>query len=388
MQIRVEKNPPPLSKTYSCVRFDATGSLDDLIALAQQLTWLTACFRISSTKILSYSETTMALSTSNIFTIRTGPLTPCSNKPGACWHSMFNGCVIAGGFPIPKRGDHHGVELSFTFMAPLGRIWYPKEYLDGVVLKGFSTILVPTSISQDGVQWHFIGHDDKRKEISMAEVKKHCGVVVEHVPMEELAKKRTFVGYCPEVHIHLGTRDSGFEQIEAPPRTLADDAGRELLFSREVNPILSIPGMGILGGSMGAKLQLPNSKLSELKQDDAFLEDQIFNAKRSAAILYDVGTKTGWLVPELSVILHLTHFWASQRPDHSELVNILPFSQPSPDGAVASYEAILKSKDDPLQSNEKRDTVIYVGDRIRWTYLALQSRKELLIKRQRNYEAA
>jgi hypothetical protein len=375
MQIKV-------SKTFSCVRFDAIGSLGDLISLAQQLTWLAACFRISSTETLAYSEVTMVLSNSNVFAIRTCPLTPCLNKRGACWHSMFSRSVIAGGFPIPERGDRHGVELPFTLMAPLGRIWYPKEYLDGVVLKGFSTILVPMSINQDGVQWHFIGHNDSRKEISMAAVEKHCEVVVEHIPIQELAKKRTFVGYCPEVHIHLGTRDSGFERVQAPPRTLAQDVGTELLFSREVNPVLSIPGMGILGGSIGTKVQLPNSKLSELKQDDAFLEDQIFNARRSASILYDVGTKTGWLVPELSVILHLVHFWASQRPEHDELVDTLPFSELSSDGAEASYRAILDSKDDPLQRNQKRNTVIYVGDRIRWIYLALQSRKEILIKRQ------
>jgi len=382
MQIKVKKASHQSSKSLSCVRFDATRSLGDIITLAQQLTWLTACFRLSSTETLSYSETTMELLNPNIFAIRTDPLTPCLTTGVTCWHSMFNRCVIAGGFPVPERGDRRGVELSFALMAPLGRIWYPKEYLDGVVLKGFSTILVPTSINQHGVQWHFIGHEDRRKEISMAAVQEHCEIVVEHVPIQELAQKRAFIGYCPEVQVHLGTRDSGFERIEAPPRPLAQDAGTELLFSREVTPVLSVPGMGILGGYMGTKVQLPNSKLSELKQDDAFLDDQIFNARRSASILYDVGMKTGWLVPELSVILHLVHFWTSQRPDQRKLVDMLPFAEPSPDGAEASYQAILASKDDPLQSSQNRSTVIYVGDRVRWMYLALQSRKEMLIKRQ------
>lgn len=382
MQIKVRKASPQSSKSLSCVHFDVTGSLGDIITLAQQLAWLAACFRHSSTEALSYSEATMALLIPNIFAIRTDPLTPCLITGVSCWHSMFNRCVIAGGFPVPERGDRRGVELSFALMAPLGRIWYPKEYLDGVVLKGFSTILVPTSINQHGVQWHFIGHEDRGKEISMAAVQEHCEVVVEHVPIQELAQSRAFVGYCPKVQVHLGTRDSGFERIKAPPRPLAQDAGTELLYSREVTPVLSVPGMGILGGNMGMKVQLPNSKLSELKQDDAFLDDQIFNARRSASILYDVGTKTGWLVPELSVILHLVHFRASQRLDQRELVDKLPFAEPSPDGAEASYQAILASKDVPLRSIPNRSTVIYVGDHVRWMYLALQSRKEMLIKRQ------
>ena len=58
---------------------------------------------------------------------------------------MFQSFVIAIGFPIPNREHQKGIELPLELMLTLGRVRYPVDCLESVVLKGHSTALIPMS---------------------------------------------------------------------------------------------------------------------------------------------------------------------------------------------------------------------------------------------------
>ncbi|KAF2090558.1 hypothetical protein K490DRAFT_61878 [Saccharata proteae CBS 121410] len=143
------------------------------------------------------------------------PMQSVSSNEASCWHDMFVGSVLALNFPIPARRNERGVEVPFDVMAALALVHYPMDYLDGIVLKGYSTILVPLNgfhgDPKDGsVQWHFVYSGDQSRRIEMDELKKEIqGTLLEGVGLEQLSQRRALVGYWQNATVRLGTKDSG-----------------------------------------------------------------------------------------------------------------------------------------------------------------------------------
>jgi hypothetical protein len=71
------------------------------------------------------------------------PIANPESELESCWHQMFKDFVIATEFPIPNRENQRGIELPLELMLTLSRVRYPVDCLDGVVLKGHSTALIP-----------------------------------------------------------------------------------------------------------------------------------------------------------------------------------------------------------------------------------------------------
>jgi hypothetical protein len=163
-----------------------------LIKLAQLLTWLVATLRRPIYGKLSYSTTTFNKTSEERYRVDMLELEPI--EQGLCWNPMFANGVIAKFFPVPERNDEVGLEIPFKLMVILGRIWYPMEYLDGFVLKGYSTILIPTLKTQHSVQWHFINSGDQEKRINMSAVDTFRSNFVENIDIGTLQAARTFVG--------------------------------------------------------------------------------------------------------------------------------------------------------------------------------------------------
>lgn len=61
--------------------------------------------------------------------------------------------------------------------------------------------------------------------------------------------------------------------------------------------------------------------------------------RRKVAIVIDSDTKQAWLVPFLSLVLHLCHIYIGEFKLPYE-VDLILFAEPSPDGSLAVIEAI------------------------------------------------
>ncbi|KAI9793060.1 MAG: hypothetical protein M1816_000958 [Peltula sp. TS41687] len=329
------------------VTMHVLGSREYLIEVAQQLAWFSAVCRVPNHGKLTYSDVVFETVKSREFRLYTIGLQPIREEEYSCWHPMFVGSVIARGFPIPERRKEIGIELPFEVMISLGQILYPVEYEDGVILKGYSTILVPTNQGPDSVQWHFIRTNDRRKRIPMDSIIQYCPTHFETVDFTFLAGARTFVGYCRKAEIHLGTQGSGYEKIE---RSTARPEGTRMELSREISASLGSSGMGYFGGSITPKIIIAKGLLGTTRSDAAYLEDRLLNSKEQSIILYDVEKKRGWLVPELSVVLHIAHAWATRQHDSQELLNKIPHAEISGDGGEAAYAAIMRNNTLQLRS--------------------------------------
>ena len=84
-----------------------------------------------------------------------------SNGNGLCWHSLFRNPVIVRGFPIVERDPPlPGLEISLHIMAGLIQANRAYAFDESIILKGFSSMMVPTEQSNNMTLWHHFFHMD------------------------------------------------------------------------------------------------------------------------------------------------------------------------------------------------------------------------------------
>ena len=366
----------PFKESLNVLLVKVTGSAENIKGLAQVLTWIAAMFRRPKPGQLSYSIPKFERTGGTGYRITILDL-QCIDEESLCWSAMFPSGIIAKDFPIPERNNETGLEISFDLMVVLCRIWYPVEYLDGLVLKGYSTILVPTQKTEDSVQWHFISNKNQEEKIGLSSIDTYCGFVLETLDLKGLQSSRTFVGWCKKAISHAGTKASGFKEIrdsQAPARS------RRPRLEPEFAPSIGTSGLGFFGGQLGLKIKFPKSVYRPVKDEHALMEDKLLNAKNNPLLVWDEGTRRGWIISEVAAILMIIHVWAYRQTDSESLLQKIPFSECSSEDGLASYQAIREHENVILRSQpsgEAKDLVF--GAMVKKFFVALESRKELII---------
>lgn len=226
------------------------------------------------------------------------------------------------------------------------------EYLNGFVLKGYSTVLVPTLKSQNSVQWHFIASKGQDKRIEMSVIKDCCEPFVEDVDLRTLQTARTFVGWTWDAHIHVGTKTSGYASIRD---SKVPYSPRRPRLAREMTSGIGTSGLGFFGVQLGTKVVIPKGIFGPVKREHILLEYMLLNSRNNPLLLWDAGTKRGWMVSEIAILLMILHVWAARQTDSETLLKRIPFADRSSDDAQASYKAIRTNKNIQLRSQANGD---------------------------------
>jgi hypothetical protein len=125
---------------------------------------------------------------------------------GDCWHKLFGSPVVVEGFPIRRRVEQHskGLEIPLEIMASLTGTRKVNIFDGRIVLKGFSTMLVPAKCNQNAVTWHLLYQKDgehisylQSEQFPLLELK-----------IQQLEKARHFLGWCPAARMYAGRSTS------------------------------------------------------------------------------------------------------------------------------------------------------------------------------------
>lgn len=347
------------------------SSRDILISIAQQLAWLAAISRTPTSEELTCSHVHFKLIDTGNFEITVSGDQPLNKGDESCWHPLFAHTVIAYGFPVPPRSAEMGVEIPFNIMLRLAGTTYVVTHDDGVVLCGFSTLLFPSAYYQSqsetaaqthSVQWHLVTSANDRSRISAGvELAQHDEDWVKIKDEKLLREARTFLGHCKVSCVHLGTENSGFSEVSES--SLVDDKPNPAISVRSGN--IGTSGLGIFGATMDVEVVLPRRLARVVKID--YYNDILWTAKNMPMILYDTDKKQAWLVPMLSIILHMVHAWvATHAPDIQ-----LPYAQPDWNGGQAAWDIIAKFSKLELQRSLEDDTPYLLKDLVKrlWEHL-------------------
>ncbi len=337
------KKPDP--DRIQIIAFDTFGNL---VSLACQLAWLTACLRTPDIHELKISDVSLKLCSDNqggaMISISSAALRdiPSSlryndtstDRCYTCWHPLFKGFALASGFPVPDRDEeYHGLEIHFEAIISLARIWHCLDCLDTTILVGYSTALIPTRSSEDSIQWHFIFTEGE--EIRMEMLHQYCkGTGTVHPDHIRDDKRRHFIGLWEQAEIHLGTTNSGYGKFL---NSETEDFGSRPIITRELAANLGTSAHGLITLTVNPKLLYPTAPRVELAIDNERLADLARNSKKAGCIIYDVDTALAWYVSEISVLYHVLLAWAAlqDEPHCSELLSKIPVIPVASDGGEA-----------------------------------------------------
>ncbi|MCJ1468387.1 hypothetical protein MMC07_007015 [Pseudocyphellaria aurata] len=251
----------------------------------------------------------------------------------SCWKHLFEYCSILEeeGFSEYVGPLGKGLEMSFNLMVSLAASEYPVQVNHSVVLVGYHTVLAPTRLEESYVQFHL--HVDKEQQINPFNLNYGEGIqVTDYTRFKSL---RCFVGWCEAAHITLGT-----QQL---PITVKYSGAREQRKTLHMTGF-SAGGQALSAAPIQAGL-FGQANFSFLSHRLTFSAASVYSkmlcdVSNQVALIADVTARRSWLVPKLSLMLHMAHAWVVKNGlQQSTFSDPIPFADPHCDG-IAVMEAL------------------------------------------------
>lgn len=238
-----------------------------------------------------------------------------------CWLPLFESGVIAKRsrpeIPNLEKGDcFHGLEVSFNLMVQLSAVEIPVLIDGGVILVGYQTALVPTRIAGSSIQWHLETESESR--LNPFKLQSTRSNWVKRTDWKSFKDLRCFIGWCRSAQINLGTS------------ILTD----EVRWSSEKSQKKTLRWGGISVGAqavVASPLQIgPVGQMTFIFVHNKimFSPSRVFGKMRKdtskeVVMVVDSSDRRAWLVPKLSLLLHMSHVWIRR---HGIYPNPIPYT--------------------------------------------------------------
>lgn len=258
-----------------------------------------------------------------------------------CWQSLFENCNIIqlspsalnwksmhqtlhlaegkSGYirPSPK-GFGRGLEMSFDLMVAMATVEYPFVINGGVILIGCQTALIPIEVNEQGdaVQFHVSTTAGNEYNESWDDMESDSGIFNPHKLLDptmdrlltqdfkQFRSMRCFLGWRSSTQLNLGTPQlpahvdysGGRETKES---TVLD--GVETLIQLGLSPGGPLPA--VAGVQANYKYTSHQRRFTPMRGYATLLRD----TAAKTVVVYDARQRRGWLVPMLSLLLHMAH---------------------------------------------------------------------------------
>jgi hypothetical protein len=240
---------------------------------------------------------------------------PASDIRPSCWQALFKSCTLVQYKRPPqhnlKKGVGKGLRASFDLLLSLAAIESFCTIEGGVIFVGYQTIIYPTAINHDtgSAQLHLLTCNVG--QIDPYQLKYESRLLIEH--WSQFKKMQCFLGWCTNTQINLGAECMSTS-------TIAYTGAPE--FERSLQPkgytALSQVGISspvsLLWGI--EKSFTYDSHVVRFSPIDNYIH-LLHDAARGPAMLYDSGSKRCWLVPKLSLLLHMCRAYMNRYLDES-----------------------------------------------------------------------
>lgn len=288
------------------VKVDANAERKVIAEIVQQVCWMSLALSWSQNsdeivsgriEVLKTNETPSFLTKLN-FRLAFTPLNGEQQSP--CWLPLFQRVVIVDGFPLPERsGGALGLEIPLRFMTELCGAIHAVEFDGGVIMKGFSTMLIPVQRYDDVIQWHLIFNDNLDDRLSYADGVSRCGkrLSLDEFGLNALATTRAVLGWCNPADIILGKPELDYDCISYSKCEVAKSIVRI--------PELTLGVQHIVSGAVKVSV---GSKLSKYHLPRTGPYYSIINcASRTPVLLFDTDARDrrAWLVSASQLMLHI-----------------------------------------------------------------------------------
>ncbi|KAF7508565.1 hypothetical protein GJ744_009114 [Endocarpon pusillum] len=268
-------------------------------------------------------------------------ISPLPDSDHNCWQLLFNSCIVADSALLRYRDFGRGLETSFDLMISLAAAEFHLIIEGGLVFIGYQAVLFPTAIQGDCAQFHLITSNDGQINPYTLDLGKR---VLTDDPFQFKAM-RCFLGWCEAAQINLGTKQL--------PATFKYSGGRNQGESLQLDGYsmlaqvgASAPLSAVLGLQTNFKYTSHRRQFTPLRNYCKLLQ----NTSRELAIVYDAAQRRCWLVPKLSLLLHMSQaytFGCVGVPDgrvpyvepHADAVGVIQILEPLGDTLISGGQS-------------------------------------------------
>ena len=350
----------------------------EVIETIEQFAWFASAFRSlgkSSTalsqvdfRVVSDSSESLDLMTELIL-LPLRSYTDTEPNFGSCWLPLMTSSVLAWGFRVAERGRAVGLEIPFKLMLKACGARFPVEFQNSILIRQGPLTIFPITKHHQGIQWHAVVGKldvlfDKIKTFPILPVEKSIDSIIE---------ARSFVGWLNHAHTRLGT----FQPNDKASGTdLDDQRGRMRGDDVSVNANIRLPWVDVVSGSVGTKVLLPKSQMQRNEAMQLGYERSMQRSLRTSVIYYDCIAKIGWLVPELSLILHVVYAALLEHFPSLEALYHIPYARLEVDGARAALAAIKECESVVLWKTGEDNKEFRFKDLIMFYLILFDNHKE------------
>ena len=392
----------PSSGSFEKAIVGVSGTKAQVVQVAQQIAWFAAVFRLPLRDHLGYSTLRIhkrKTSGENCAILEMRLQQSTNEEPGGtsnstdnCWNPLFRNAVIAYGFLLPERNSQSGLDVSHEVMTALAGIETTVELRSaGTILVGSKFIIYPTKVGPGFIQWHLVSRDPGQ---DLTEVIDDYRIPGLKLP-SRFRSMKAFLGFCRFAEVVVGT--AVLNGIEIRPSSAGEEKWslsiKDNAFTASLNLSVAAAGHANIGGGFSTTAQFTRGLRTT--EDDNFggIKGRLKTAKKSAVIVYDVGCRIGWLVPELSVAIWLTHGFIRKRlelemesaDETARIKSLLDrmHAEPLSDGTAAASDVIRQYEKEPLWvDKENNDQQVIFIDVIRYILGCFDKRKRTLMESQ------
>lgn len=235
---------------------------------------------------------------------------------GQCWLRLFNNPVVVTGYPIKSRQYfvvEAGLELPFDMLATLSECQFLTTWEGKTVIKGFSTMLIPTRVQDNIISWHLIVSEaGKRLPYRDDRVSKGISIAPQILP-----KARHILGWCAEAQDNIGAAGANYKIGWSGLPLAGNDVS--------LGPVTTSFGLGGFvkvssNFTRGNRERSTSSYTGDHSNSPGdYTRSLVRHIGQQHFLLWDVDEKRGWLTDGSRAHLHLVR--ASLWEDHREKPN-------------------------------------------------------------------
>ncbi|RWA07857.1 hypothetical protein EKO27_g7240 [Xylaria grammica] len=349
-----------LNELFNSIRKVDKEDIDDprhIELLFEILQWLASAVRSDAPGLVKSTSTIHRISPRSedglpLLNARLDPFEPLQNfdvGDSGCWVEMFRTGVVAIRTLSGAQGWGQGLEIDFGLMVHISAVGVNQMLVDaggeplGYVLAGFRTVLVPVSRRGEAIQWHFEssanGDTGKFEAIDPYEshpVKSNQWLKI-HDPTE-FHNMKCYVGWSERALVLLGTenRQEKFDLSQSKSlKRVIELGGIQVNAQTNFGAISPLPLNVAVAGQY-----IFRSTTQQFEPSQEYLA-ALNQTLPQVALVLDTDSQQAWLVPGLSLHLHMCHRYFSEYKDiYQATGNPIPYAERSVHGHEAAFRAL------------------------------------------------
>ena len=287
-------------------------------------------------------------------TMEFGPSLPTG---GNCWQLLLDTAIISSRCPRTRPPGFKGLEVSLELMIEMAAIDAVVQVDEGVVLIGYRTALIPIKSKGNCIQFHLeVSACGPINPYELECLREDSGQFIMYEKnVRNFKNMRCFVGWCNSAMINLGTNklpdNREYSRARGKQKVIVWDGISVTAQAVSAAPLQAGAAFGMTGRFKPTQLRFPRSEsYTQTLKDMA----------NHTALVIDAEEKRSWLVPKLSLVLHMCHMWLrdgiASESLHSFDENAIPLIEPHWSGSAISQ--LLEGKGDNRICGQGSDTIL------------------------------